>query len=164
MRVLRQLPPLAHVALIAGFGLALDRAPDPPSAFVLARLDATDAAPLVLGDRLAALSGPRDYGDQIEDIAGRPLFLQGRGKAAVKAAPPPERAPALTPEAPEQIFVRGTMVDAGGGQALVGLIDGENEVWVGPGEDIGGWRVEEILAGGIRLSREGADYTIRLFE
>ncbi|MBB3711996.1 hypothetical protein FHS00_001572 [Limimaricola variabilis] len=164
MRALRHLPPLAHVALLAGFGLALDWSREPPMALVSARPQTGDAAPSAPGDRLFAFSGPRDYGDRLQEVAERPLFVHGRGKAVASAPPPAERPPETALEAPVQIFVRGTMVDAGGGQALLDIPDGEGEVWVRLGDSIAGWRVEEILVGSIRLSRDGENRTVRLFE
>ena len=50
MRALRHLPPLAHVALLAGFGLALDWSREPPMALVSARPQTGDAAPSAPGD------------------------------------------------------------------------------------------------------------------
>ncbi|WP_341214334.1 hypothetical protein [uncultured Limimaricola sp.] len=165
MSLLRYWPPLAHLALVAGFGsvIALHRQlPLPPA-------PRPDAATLPISPQAArppvSVPTPLDHGERIEQVVARPLFVEGRRPDT--QVPTPLAAPlrvATEIDGFSGIEVKGTLVSKGGSRALLGTSDGAGEAWVEVGDEVGGWRVEEILAGEIRLSRNGTDQMIRLFE
>jgi hypothetical protein len=120
---------------------------------------APPAAPML--QSAAGLAKPRLPGaDAVDEIARRPLFSAGRQPYV---APPPRVAKsASAPERPAlPLELAGTYLSGADSAALV-QISGRAPEWLRPGDQIDGWRIDEIKEDQVQLRKGDQEQVLLL--
>jgi hypothetical protein len=112
----------------------------------------------------------------VADAITRPLFRMSRrpfdpSKVATPPAPPniqPELPqPIATPLAPvietPQFGLKGVAITGGRKLALLTLPETPDGLWLAEGEEMNGWRIAEIEAGGVSLTSAAATLSLKLY-